>query len=229
MGTLDGAFRPADPVTRASLAYTLVQGLGLQDQAQAISSPSRTDTYTGTFGPSVENMEVHEIPFDVGAGVTNLQANLGWDDGLPAQDIDLYLLGPDGSQVGSAATVNNPETLQYAVQAPGTYTWRITGYVTANASYTLASTQHGSSAASQVTVLVDGKRIPIEDSGAIPAPLRGYVQLALDLGLLNARYELVQGPFDLEPTLKAWFDPTQQVSRAGYAAAAARWHANWLQ
>ena len=229
MGTLDGAFRAEDPVTRASLAYSLVQAMGLQDQAHAFAASSRTETYTGTLGPSVENMEVHEIPFDVGSDVTSVQANLGWDGGVPAQDLDLYLLGPDGSQVASAATVDNPEVLQYAVQQPGTYTWRVTGYATASASYSLMSTQHATGSASRITVLVDGERIPLEDSAAIPAPLRGYVQLALDLGLLNARFELVQGPFDLSPTLKAWFDPTSPVTRAGYAAATARWHAGWLQ
>ena len=229
MGTLDGAFRPGDPVSRASLAYSLVQGLGLQDQARAIASSSRTDTYTGTFGPSVENMEVHEIPFDVGDDVTSLQASLGWDGGVPAQDIDLYLLDPDGKQVASAATTANPEALQYAVQQPGTYTWRVTGYATASASYTLRSTQNGSGGATRLTVLVDGERIPVEDSASIPAALRGYVQLALDLGLLNARFELVQGPFDLKPVLKAWFDPGTPVTRAAYAAATARWHAGWLQ
>ena len=229
MGVHQGAFRPDDPVTRASLAYSLVQGLGLQQQAQGFASSSGTQTYTGTIGPSVENMEVHDIPVQVGDDVTTLEASLAWDAGVPAQDLDLYLLDPAGNQVASAATVGNPETVQYAVLRPGTYTWRITGYATASASYTLASTQHGTGGASEVTVLVDGERVPLEDAATIPASLRGYVQLALDLGLLNARFELAQGPFDLAPELKAWFDPTLDVTRAGYAAATARWHGAWLQ
>lgn len=74
-----------------------------------------------------------------------------------------------------------------------------------------------------LTVLSDGKRIPIEDAAAIPASLRGYVQLALGLGLINARFVVSQGPFDLQPTLKAYFDPAQLVTRGAYAAAASRW------
>jgi serine protease AprX len=112
MGTVDGAFRPDDAVTRMSLAYSLVQSLGLQAEASA---------FTG-----------------------------------------------------------------------------------------------------DLTVIYDTKRIPIEDAAAIPASLRGYVQYALDLGLINARFALVQGPYDLEPTLKAYFDPSTKVTRGAYAAAASR-------
>ncbi len=76
-----------------------------------------------------------------------------------------------------------------------------------------------------LTALYDGKRVPVADESAIPASLRGYVQYALDLGLINARFEVSQGPFDLQPTLRAYFDPSQVVTRAAYAAAATRLHA----
>ncbi|MDQ3618306.1 MAG: S8 family serine peptidase [Pseudomonadota bacterium] len=112
MGTLNGAFRPADAVTRVSLAYSLVQSLGLQAAAAASSDP--------------------------------------------------------------------------------------------------------------LTVLSNGKRIAIEDAGSIPSSLRGYVQLALDLGLINARFTVVQGEFDLQPTLKAFFDPGKPVTRGAFAAATSR-------
>jgi serine protease AprX len=79
-----------------------------------------------------------------------------------------------------------------------------------------------SSFSGTLTALYDGKRIPVEDAAAIPASLRGYVQYALDLGLINARFEVAQGPFDLQPTLKAYFDPSQVATRAAYAAAATR-------
>ena len=63
---------------------------------------------------------------------------------------------------------------------------------------------------------------PLDDAGQIPAALRGYVQLALDMGLLNARFSLTQGPFDLSPTLHARFDPTERVTRAAWSVAAGR-------
>jgi serine protease AprX len=75
----------------------------------------------------------------------------------------------------------------------------------------------------ELTAFYNGQRIPLEDAGSIPVPLRGYVQLALDHGLINARFTLTQGPFDLEPTIQAWFDPTKAVTRAAYAVAAGRY------
>lgn len=112
MGLVNGAFRPKDSVTRVSLAYSLVQALGLQAQAQAFEGP--------------------------------------------------------------------------------------------------------------LTVLAGDQRVPIEDAAAIAPALRGYVQLALDQGMINARFEVSQGPFDLQPTLRAFFDPGTAVTRAAFAAAATR-------
>jgi serine protease AprX len=79
----------------------------------------------------------------------------------------------------------------------------------------------------QLTAFYDGKRIPVEDAAAIPASLRGYVQLALDHGLINARFTVSQGPFDLEPTLHAYFDPANPVTRAAYAVAAGRYMSHY--
>jgi serine protease AprX len=75
----------------------------------------------------------------------------------------------------------------------------------------------------QLTAFYDGRRIPVEDVAAIPASLRGYVQLALDQGLINARFTVTQGPFDLQPTLHAYFDPGKTVTRAAFAVAAGRY------
>jgi serine protease AprX len=76
-----------------------------------------------------------------------------------------------------------------------------------------------------LTAFYDGKRLPVEDAASIPASLRGYVQLALDLGLLNARFTVTQGPYDLQPTVHAWFDPNAGLTRAAYAVAAGRYQA----
>ncbi|HVR82617.1 MAG TPA: S8 family serine peptidase [Luteimonas sp.] len=74
-----------------------------------------------------------------------------------------------------------------------------------------------------LTAFYDGKRIPVEDVASIAASLRGYVQLALDRGLINARFTVTQGPDDLAPTLHAYFDPTKTVTRSSFAVAAGRY------
>ncbi len=81
---------------------------------------------------------------------------------------------------------------------------------------------------SAVTVQYGGSRIPIEDGGQIPAELRGYVQLALDLNLLNAYFTVTQGPFDLQPTAHAAFRPQEKVTRAQYAVAITRLYNAYL-
>ena len=79
----------------------------------------------------------------------------------------------------------------------------------------------------QLTAFYEGKRIPIDDAAMVPAGLRGYVQLALDQGLINARFTVKQGPYDLQPTLHANFDPGKLVTRAAYAVAAGRYLADY--
>jgi serine protease AprX len=78
-----------------------------------------------------------------------------------------------------------------------------------------------------LTAFYDGKRYPVMDAGSIAPSLRGYAQLALDLGLLNARFTITQGPYDPAPTIQAWFDPAKGVTRAAYAVAATRYQATY--
>jgi serine protease AprX len=78
-----------------------------------------------------------------------------------------------------------------------------------------------------LTAFYQGQRIPVDDVATIPASLRGYVQLALDQGLINARFAVKQGPYDLQPTLHAYFDPNKLVTRAAYAVAAGRYLADY--
>ncbi|WP_303311054.1 S8 family serine peptidase [Hymenobacter sp. BT730] len=78
-----------------------------------------------------------------------------------------------------------------------------------------------------VTVEVDGRRIPIDDAAQIPAGLAGYVQVALDMNIINAYYTLSQGPYDLLPTLHATFKPMQAVKRADFAVIVTRTHEQW--
>jgi serine protease AprX len=79
-----------------------------------------------------------------------------------------------------------------------------------------------------LTVQLNGRRVPIDDSAQIPAGLQGYVQLALDLNILNAYFSTTQGSFDLAPTPHATFRPLQAVTRGEYAVTATRFFGVYL-
>jgi serine protease AprX len=97
-----------------------------------------TETFAGTIGPSANNLEIDEFPFEVGNDVITIKASLGWTGGV---DLDFALVDPAGNEVASGASLANPEALEYAVTVPGTYKYRVKGYAVALASYTLSSTE----------------------------------------------------------------------------------------
>jgi serine protease AprX len=80
-----------------------------------------------------------------------------------------------------------------------------------------------------ITVQYGDTRIVIEDQENIPAELKGYVQLALDLNILNAKFSITQGPYDLEPTVHATFSPEQEVTRGDFAVAVTRYFNAYLK
>ncbi|WP_323741937.1 S8 family serine peptidase [Salinibacillus xinjiangensis] len=82
---------------------------------------------------------------------------------------------------------------------------------------------------SDVTVQYKDQRIPLEDGNEIPAHLRGYVQLALDLNILNAFFDVKQEPYDLEPSVTAKFLPNESVTRGDYAVAISRFYETYLK
>jgi serine protease AprX len=183
---VDGRFQPDAPLTRAQLADFLVMGAGIR-QNKAIGDGS-TLTDLATTNPA-------------SAAAEAVTANGASQRDLSHQQAGV--MGRVGSEFRPTDSVTRVSLAYSLVQSLGLQS-------------------EASSFTGTLTVLSDGKRIPIEDAAAIPASLRGYVQYALDLGLINARFQAVQGEFDLQPTLKAYFDPSQVVTRGAYAAAASR-------
>lgn len=69
-------------------------------------------------------------------------------------------------------------------------------------------------AGTNVTVSYSGQTLIVDDNASIPLPLRGYVQIALDKGILQARFSTTQGPFDPLPVLHASVKPNDPNTRA---------------
>ncbi len=82
-------------------------------------------------------------------------------------------------------------------------------------------------AGTHVAAHYNGQDIAIDDQGDIPSGLEGYVQLALDLNLINAYFYLSQGPYDLQPTIHAKFEPLKLVTRGDFAVIITRTHSQW--
>lgn len=80
-----------------------------------------------------------------------------------------------------------------------------------------------------VTTQYKDSRILVKDAANIPAHLKGYVQLALDLNILNAAFSVKQGAYDLQPTVEAVFLPVKNVTRGDFAVAVARYYQAWIQ
>ncbi|WP_070121629.1 S8 family peptidase [Bacillus marinisedimentorum] len=80
-----------------------------------------------------------------------------------------------------------------------------------------------------LTVQYGEERLEIEDSPQVPDEYRGYVQLALDLNVLNAYFQTEQGPYDLEPVIKASFKPESTVNRGDFAVAMTRFYHAFLK
>jgi subtilisin family serine protease len=93
---------------------------------------------------AVAGVTYKEYPMEIGASVLTLEGSLDFlevnESGY--NDLDLYLYGPDGKQVGVSGNPGGPEYLKVGINRPGTYTWRVTGFANVpNTEFTLGITQ----------------------------------------------------------------------------------------
>jgi serine protease AprX len=188
-GYSDGTFKPDQNLLRKDLAKYLVMGTGVR---QAKSSA----TLSGVNGA--------DIPFvqAVIAKGASIRNHTQTDNGV-------MLLKSDGT-FGSDNVVTRAELAYSLVQALGLQ----------------AQAQAFSG---NVTVQYKDSRILVKDAVNIPAHLKGYVQVALDLNILNAAFSVKQGPYDLQPTVEAVFSPVKNVTRGDFAVAITRYYQAWFQ
>jgi serine protease AprX len=113
----------------------------------------------------------------------------------------LGLMNADGSTFNPAGNISRLDLAVALVRALG------------------SDAEAQSRAGTNVTVVYNGQTLTLTDNAEIPAAMRGYVQLALDKGILQAFYTLEQGPFDFVPTLKARVKANDATTRAFLAYA----------
>jgi subtilisin family serine protease len=124
---------------RATNGNTYVDGLLLEGRlfVDGTTFVDTTQTFTGTMGPSVADLQIDRYTIEVGPDAMAIKGTLAWTGAL---DLDLYLTDPTGVRVASSATTANPEIFEYTVGRPGTYTIEVTGFAVAAAKYTVTST-----------------------------------------------------------------------------------------
>jgi serine protease AprX len=179
-GFADGMFRPDVALTRGQLADYLVAGAGIRQFLPLGGGKTFADT-SGAVVPYAEATTVR------GAALKDRAHRF---DGV---------IRPVGGKFVPGGSVSRADLAYSLVQSLGLQD---------------AARQFSG----ELTVRYNDERIPLEDSASVPADLRGYVQLALDLPVMNAYFTLEQGPFDLVPKFKARFRPAEAVTRAGFAA-----------
>ena len=81
----------------------------------------------------------------------------------------------------------------------------------------------------EITVDYNGERIAVMDSSSVTPVLKGYVQAAIDMSLMGVRFALEQGPYDLSPTVVAYFEPANNIKRADYAVIIGRAYDSYLR
>ncbi|MBD0369661.1 MAG: S8 family serine peptidase [Pyrinomonadaceae bacterium] len=127
-------------------------------------SSAETENFTGTVtigdaGVQRDNelyvadgISYVDVPVQVDAATLKLDATLSWDYtnvgyvpvleqeiGLP--DLDFMLLDPNGNQIDQSANGSGPEHLSTNTTIPGTYTYRVYGWVAANTEFRIESTK----------------------------------------------------------------------------------------
>jgi serine protease AprX len=81
----------------------------------------------------------------------------------------------------------------------------------------------------EITVDYNGERIAVMDSSSVTPVLKGYVQAAIDMSLMGVRFALEQGPYDLSPTVVAYFEPANNIKRGDYAVIIGRAYDSYLR
>jgi subtilisin family serine protease len=132
--------------------------------AEGTATP-KTDTYTGSVLASdggvqrdylgdyvASDITYVDVPFEVGAATLGIDATLDFTSvhiadvpeaglSLGVPDLDFMLYDPDGNRIGNSGNGGGPEHIAVSVNRPGTYTYRVYGWLNPPTDFTITSTQ----------------------------------------------------------------------------------------
>jgi serine protease AprX len=206
-----------------------IQGHAAQAQIESVLKNRMMDTFSdGTFRPDSNvtredfaRLLVLNTPLRQSLGATPKFTDVSGDlaaiaeaatakgsnlrdfytDGVPSSPAPAGMMSASGSTFNPGGAVSRLDLAVALVRALG------------------LDAEAKAKAGSNVTVTYSGQTLVLADNADIPSAQRGYVQFALDRGILQAYFSLEQGPFDLQPTLKARVKPNDPTTRAWLAYA----------
>lgn len=134
------------------------------DSAPAVGAGPTVETRVidGVIGPGASQVAdvagtdktYLDVPVTVEAGTTRLAAVLEADavTNSAFPDLDMVLLGPDGTQIGASGNPGSVETIDTGVAGAGTYIYRIENFLGVDTSFTLTVDVHSSGTADPATL-----------------------------------------------------------------------------
>jgi serine protease AprX len=161
----------------------------------------------------------------LGAGIR--QSNLATTNAFSDVDTDSRFAAAINAVNSTGAALRNTDQMQAPVMLGTSTGFNPKGDVNrTQLAYSLIQSLALQPSAEEFTgdikVVFQNQEIVIADQDNISDELKGYVQLALDLGILTPYVHIEQGPFDLEPTFVANFKSNRAVSRGVFAVAVTR-------
>ncbi|RSD25154.1 S8 family serine peptidase [Mesobacillus subterraneus] len=189
-GFSSGAFKPDALLTRAELAKYLVMGAEIK---QALPSTASFTDVSGSDLPFVEAAAAKGASF------------------RDQQHVQKGVILPKAAgKFAPKDGVTRAELAYSLVQALGLQ-------------------KEAEAFSGELTVQYKDERIAVADAGEVPQHLKGYVQLALDLNILNAKFAVTQGRYDLKPKVTATFEPSAKNTRGDFAVAMTRYYNAFLK
>jgi subtilisin family serine protease len=123
-----------------------------------------TQTFTGTITAGDQDQQTlsgvtyEDFPVQCDGNTLRLTGDLDFFQVVNGTfaDLDLYLLGPDGTVIASSTAPGGPEHISAPISSPGTYTWRVAGSLNAQTDFTLTSALTKSTAVAPALQQVPG-------------------------------------------------------------------------
>jgi subtilisin family serine protease len=180
VGYFPTTFTVTDPLGATDTgAMTMVVSAPASKSPTASTCDEETFVQSGIVDAGIDPLSVAYSyqAFTVPPGTQSIEGVLTWFGG-PSRDLDFTLLDADSNVVGGSGSLSNPEVINTASVAPGTYLWRVTAFTNPDtAHYDIRTTMCVSH-----LLAADGPRVTgLSFAGAAPNPFRTFTTFSFTM------------------------------------------------